>query len=430
MIITMSQRELQRLEIINKVIEKRLTQKQASKQLGICRRQLCRLIKCFRESGATGLVSKRRGKPGNHRYPDYFRGYVIEVIRGNYADFGPTLACEKLFEKHDIGVSVETVRNWMIAEGLRESRRQRAQRVHQPRYRRDCFGELIQIDGSEHWWFEDRGPKCTLLVYIDDATSRLMHLKFVESESTFDYFRATREYIDRHGKPIAFYSDKHATFRVNQKDAATGTGMTQFGRALHELNIDIICANTSQAKGRVERANKTLQDRLVKELRLEGLSSIAQANSFLPAFMEQYNKRFAKDAKNPKDCHRPMAEFDDLDLVMSWQEARTVSSSLTVQYDKVIFLLEPNTITAAIKRKKVVIHDYPDGRLEIRYDGLPLPYSRFDKLRQVNQAQVVNNKRLGAALAHIKKNQETRRLQRSRKAPRRHGQENSQFVTA
>ena len=158
----------------------------------------------------------------------------------------------------------------MIADGLWLGRKQRQKRVHQPRPRRECVGELVQVDGCEHWWFEDRGPQCTLLVFVDDATSRLMHLQFVESESTFAYFHAARDYLEAWGKPVAFYSDKHGVFRVNHPGALGGDGMTQFGRALHALNIDIICANSSQAKGRVERANKTLQDRLVKELRLAG----------------------------------------------------------------------------------------------------------------------------------------------------------------
>ncbi len=182
----------------------------------------------------------------------------------------------------------------MITAGLWKDRRARLKAVHQPRYPRDCLGELIQIDGSEHWSFESRGPRCTLLVHVDDATSRLMHLQFVESESTFDYFAATRAYLGRYGKPVAFYSDKHGVFRVNRKDAIGGDGMTQFGRALHALNIDIICANSSQAKGRVERANGTLQDRLVKEMRLSGIDTLAAGNAFLPAFMEKYNAGFAK----------------------------------------------------------------------------------------------------------------------------------------
>jgi hypothetical protein len=180
------------------------------------------------------------------------------------------LAAEKLAEHHGCLVSRETLRGWMIADGLWQDRRHRLPSPHQPRRRRDCLGELVQIDGSEHAWFEDRGPPCTLLAFVDDATSRLMELRFVTSESAFDYFRATRAYLEAHGKPVAFYSDKHGIFRVNRKEAAGGDGVTQFGRALLALNIDIICANSPQAKGRIERAFGTLQDRMVKELRLAG----------------------------------------------------------------------------------------------------------------------------------------------------------------
>jgi hypothetical protein len=180
------------------------------------------------------------------------------------------LAAEKLREGHGIALGRETLRLWMIAAGIWADRKQRRKHVHQPRHRRECVGELVQVDGCEHWWFEDRGPQCTLLVFIDDATSRLMQLQFVESESTFAYFHAARAYLEAWGKPVAFYSDKHGVFRVNHPGALGGDGMTQFGRALHALNIDIICAHSSQAKGRVERAHKTLQDRLVKELRLAG----------------------------------------------------------------------------------------------------------------------------------------------------------------
>jgi hypothetical protein len=176
----------------------------------------------------------------------------------------------QLREVHGIALGRETLRLWMVEAGLWLDRNQRRKHVHQPRHRRDCVGELVQVDGCEHWWFEARGPQCTLLVFIDDATSRLMHLQFVESESTFAYFHAARAYLEAWGKPVAFYSDKHGVFRVNHEGAIGGDGMTQFGRALHALNIDIICANSSQAKGRVERAHKTLQDRLVKELRLAG----------------------------------------------------------------------------------------------------------------------------------------------------------------
>jgi hypothetical protein len=291
--------------------------------MGLGRRQVYRLAKAYHHRGPSALVSRRRGRPSNRAYPADVRATAIAIIRERYADFGPTLAAEKLAELHGICLASETVRQWMIAADLWKDRRARLKPVHQPRYRRDCLGELIQIDGSEHWWFEDRGPRCTLLVYIDDATSRLMHLQFVESESTFDYFAATRTYLERYGKPIAFYSDKHVVFRVNKKDAIGGDGMTQFGRALHALNIDIICANSSQAKGRVERANGTLQDRLVKEMRLSGVDTIEAGNAFLPSFMEQYNARFAKAAFDDRDVHRALiAGHDDLDETFAWTRAK------------------------------------------------------------------------------------------------------------
>jgi hypothetical protein len=249
-----------------------------------------------------------------------------------------------------------------------------------------------------------------------------MHLRFVESESTFDYFLAASAYLQRYGKPVAFYSDKHATFRVNNRDAVGGDGMTQFGRALHDLNIDIICANTSQAKGRVERANLTLQDRLVKELRLAGISTIEAGNAFLPSFMEGYNRRFAKAPFNDKDAHRPLSQDDNLDDAFAWKEERAVSNSLTLQYDKVIFMLEPNEITRPLARQRVMIFDYPDGRLIIKHKGRVLPYRTFDKLQKVNQAAIVENKRLAEVLAYIAERQTERTEGRSKKAPRRQGQ--------
>ena len=264
--------------------------------------QVWRLLKAFRAEGALGLISKKRGRPSNRKTATAVRAAALWIVRHNYADFGPTLAAEKLAEEHGFSFSSETLRKWMIADGLWLDRKQRQKRIHQPRSRRDCVGELVQIDGSEHWWFEDRGPQCTLLVFVDDATSRLMHLQFVESESTFAYFHAARAYLEAWGKPIAFYSDKHGVFRVNHPGALGGDGMTQFGRALHALNIDIICANSSPAKGRVERANRTLQDRLVKELRLAGAATLAEGNALLPAFMADYNARFAKAPANRRIC--------------------------------------------------------------------------------------------------------------------------------
>lgn len=357
-IYSMSDTELAKFQVIQDLNAGKLSRRQAGELLGLSIRQVQRLHNRFRAQGVSGLVSRKRGQPSNRRYPDAFKEHVLYLVKTLYADFGPTLACEKLADLHHLQLSVATLRSWMIEADIWTTRKAAKKRVYQPRYRRECFGELIQIDGSDHYWFEDRGPRCTLLVFIDDATSQLMELRFCPSETTFDYFQSTKRYLQTYGKPVAFYSDKHTIFRVNKADPNHGTGMTQFGRALQELNIDIICANSSQAKGRVERANRTLQDRLVKELRLRGISDIDAGNRYLPEFKESFNQRFAKIPFSAKDLHRPLAAYDDLDDALAWQVERTVSNSLTVQYDRVVYILEPNDFTLGLKRKKVRIYDY------------------------------------------------------------------------
>jgi transposase len=427
-VLSMSDGELRRLEVLRDVDRGGLPVGAAAQLLGRSERQVWRLLKAFRAEGASGLISKKRGRPSNRKTATAIRSAVLWIVRQNYADFGPTLAAEKLAGEHGFAFSSETLRKWMITEGLWLDRKQRRRRVHQPRHRRECVGELVQVDGCEHWWFEDRGPQCTLLVFVDDATSRLMHLQFVESESTFAYFHAARAYIEAWGKPVAFYSDKHGVFRVNHPGALGGDGMTQFGRALHALNIDIICANSSPAKGRVERAHKTLQDRLVKELRLAGAATLAEGNALLPGFIADYNVRFAKPPANSKDLHRPLRAGDDLEDAFAWKEERTLSQALTLQYDKVLFILEPSEQAKTAIGKRVTVVDYPDGRLSIRYRGVELAYRIFDKIRQVDQGAIADNKRLGPLLAMIRDQQ--RRCEpghRSQRAPRRRDQRDARL---
>src|SRR3954469_11915490 len=425
-VVLMSKAELSRVDTLARVARGELPVAGAASILGLGPRQVFRLLRRFRAEGASGLASRRRGRPSNRRLPASVREAALAAVRERYADFGPTLAAEKLEERHDIRLSRETLRQWMAEAGLWVPRKARRGRVHQPRHRRDCLGELVQIDGCEHPWFEDRGPPCTLLVFVDDATSRLMHLRFVPSESAFAYMAATREYVEAHGKPVAFYSDKHGVFRVNHPDAA-GDGVTQFGRALAELTIAIICANSPQAKGRVERAHETLQDRLVKELRLAGIDTVEAANAFLPAFVADYNARFAKEPRLAEDLHRPPAVQDDLDEALTWREERTVTGSLTLHYNKVLFLLEPSEVARSLARKRVTVHAFPDGRLAIRHKGRDLPYRTFDKLRKVDQAAVGDNNRLGAVLAHIRERQPETARKRTRDAPSRSFQPGHMF---
>jgi transposase len=395
--ITMSMREVDRLRAIQSVVDGRLMPWRAAERLGLSRRQIERLASRYRDEGARGLVSRRREHASNHQLPAGMADRALAIIRERYADFGPTLACEKLWECHGIRMAKETVRHLMTDVGFWIPRRQRPPKVYQPRARRACLGELVQIDGSDHRWFEERAPACTLLVYVDDATSRLMHLHFTASESTFSYFEATRAYIECHGKPGAFYSDKASVFRSG-KAHETGSSVTHFGRAMFELNIDTFCANSSSAKGRVERAHLTLQDRLVKELRLRGISAVADANAYAPSFIASYNARFAKPPKSDFDAHRPLRADENLDLLMTWRETRHVTKSLTVQYDRVMYLLDDTAENRKLIHRYIDVWEYPDGRIEIRADGRVLPSRQYDRLAGIDQGAVVEHKRLSHVL--------------------------------
>ena len=396
--ITMSMREVDRVKTVQAVIDRMLPPGLAAQRLGLSRRQLERLVLRYRARGAAGLVSAKRGRPSNHQLTPGVADHALSVIRNRYADFGPTLACEKLRECHGLVLAKETVRSLMTAAGLWKPRRQRAAQIHQPRNRRACLGELVQIDGSDHAWFEGRGPACTLLVFIDDATGRLMQLHFAPTESAFAYFQATRTYLETHGKPVAFYSDKASIFRATRESADFGRNVTQFARALFELNVDILCANSSQAKGRVERANLTLQDRLVKELRLRKICTREAANEFAPHFITDFNRRFAKPAQRDHDAHRPVRADEDLDLIFSWRVQRKVSLSLTLQHDRIIYLLENCEANRELIHRYIDVYEYPDGQIEIRADGQSLRYERYDRLGQIDTSAVVENKRLGRAL--------------------------------
>jgi transposase len=246
-LIAMSERDLQRIEVLSKVIDGRMTMVSAAHVLDLSERQVRRLLERIRTGGAASIRHKAIGRPSNKRISDGVRDYAVTLVGERYEDFGPTLAAEKLAEHNGLRVSRETLRRWMVDAGLWLSRKQR-RTFHQPRLRREAYGELVQIDGSEHRWFEDRGPPCSLLVFVDDATGRLMQLRFVRSESAFAYFEALALYLRHHGAPVAFYSDKHSVFRVAKKDARGGQGMTQFGRALCELNIEILCATPVRPK--------------------------------------------------------------------------------------------------------------------------------------------------------------------------------------
>lgn len=405
---SMSYEELDRVSVIERMIERRLTQREAARMLGLTSRQVRRLRRAYERHGPGGLASKHRGRPSNRRLPSELRREALAIVRSRYEGFGPTLAHEKLAELHVLELSVETLRHWMTEDGLWIPRARREPRIQQPRHRRPCRGELVQIDGSDHEWFEERAGRCTLLVFVDDATGALMELRFCESESVFSYFAAMRSYLEQHGKPVALYSDKATIFRVNRKEPHSGAGVTQFGRALSSLNIDILCANTPAAKGRVERAHLTLQDRLVKELRLRGISDVEAANAFAPEFIADYNRRFARAPRSEHDAHRPLQPSDDLARIFSWQETRLVSKSLTLSYKRALYVLDPTDAARAARKKRVRIEEREDGSLSFWHGEHDLLATAFPKEHGVQQGEVVENKRLQETIEFIKERQRER----------------------
>jgi transposase len=387
----MSNQEITRLEAMQRLKDKRLTQKEAARMLGISTRQVKRLWRAYRKKGAQGLISLRRGQPSNHQMEAGVAQQALDLIKEKYEDFGPTLAHEKLTEVHGLRLSRESVRKIMIEEELWKPKRAKQPSAHPLRERRACLGELVQIDGSDHNWFEGRGPRCTLLVYIDDATGRLLEMWFVTHESFFGYCEASRHYFERYGKPVAFYSDRHGIFRVNQEQTTgLGSGLTQFGRAMQDLGIQILCASTPQAKGRVERVNQTLQDRLVKELRLLDISGMEAGNAYLPEYREDFNRRFAVQPRSHYDAHRPLLKTENLDLILTHQKTGTLSKNLTVQYNKVIYQIQTHRPDYTLRNVKVTVCENVKGDVTILYKDQPLPYSIYHTPQR--QAEVVSSK--------------------------------------
>lgn len=392
----MSSKEVNRLEIIQQVEAKQISQIEASHRLKLSTRHIRDLQSSYRKHGASGLISKRRGKPSNNRFCPMKLNKILTLLKSDYAGFAPTFAAEKLNEHHRITISKETLRQLMIKHELWTPKQKRKVKQHQLRARRLCFGELVQIDGSPHDWFEGRAEPCCLLVFIDDATSQLVEMLFVPQESTQGYFDAVESYIKRYGRPIAFYSDKHSIFRINLPEAKDTTGETQFARALKELDIELICAHSPQAKGRVERANKTLQDRLIKEMRLRKISNIEEANAYLPEFIKKYNQRFAIEPACAVDAHRKLLPDQQLlSLILSHQETRTLSKNLELSYDNVIYQIQTKSPSYAMRGAKVKVSNHK-GNIKIIYKGHFLCYQTFNKNNR--PAKVVDTKQLNQHL--------------------------------
>jgi transposase len=374
----MSEKERERSHVIRQAVEHHVSQREAAERLGMCVRQFKRLVQRWKREGDAGLVSRQRGRASHNRLEAGLRDRIAALLRERYADFGPTLAAEKLAELEGIAVSRETIRQMQVELTLWKPKSRRVRRVFQLRDRRPRFGELIQIDGSPHDWFEGRAPRCTLIVFIDDATSRLTALRFVPVESTRAYLETLRAHVLAHGSPLAFYSDRHGIFRVNAKDAQSGDGKTEFGRVAARLEIEAIHALTPQAKGRVERANQTLQDRLVKEMRLRGIGSMAAGNDFLPQFMTVWNAKFAVEAREGGSAHRPWTGTPAaLDDALARHEERVLSKALTFSSAGTKYCVKTNGPGTALRGAKVTLHHLVGGGMTVHYKDRVLPVTVY-----------------------------------------------------
>ena len=378
----MTEKEIDRITILENVIKGRWTQRKASETLNLSLRQTKRLTKRYRSQGAEGLIHLSRGKPSNRRMSKRINDRVIELmIREEFNGFGPTLLQETLEEEYGIRVSREWLRQQMTVKGRwqpKEVKKIKAHPRRKPRYRR---GELIQLDGSYEYWFEDRGPKCCLLVMIDDATSEIMAMRFVEHETTQNYFDIMKEYIGRSKRPQALYSDRHSIFKVSKGEAKEmNIHNTQFERAMKELGIKMIHARSPQAKGRVERANGTLQDRLIKKMRRRGITTLKEGNEFLEEYRKEHNLKFAKEAENPEDAHVELLPSTDLERILVIKEKRKIQKNLEVQYQNTVYQLDLKNSKRRMQGMEVDVLVGVSGKIIFEYNGKAIKHSIYGKI--------------------------------------------------
>lgn len=374
----MSINEANRLSVMRQIDKKNLTLRKASEELGISLRQTKRLRKRYIADGELGLISKHRGKISPNRIDSKLRNAVIKILTASdYLGFGPTLAMEKLQERHGYYLSKETIRTWMTAEGLWKAKERKEPKIYQRRLRRARFGELLQGDGSRHAWFEDRGEKCAIVIFVDDATSRLTVGRFVPVESTEAYLGILEEHMQKYGRPLGLYTDKHSIFRTSREVRTTQYQDTHFGRVLRSLDIELICAHSPQAKGRVERTNGTLQDRLIKEMRLRNISTIEEANRFFPEFIKLYNKKFGKDPRDEEDAHRPLREGDNLERVFARHITKKLSKCLSFQHEGMMYQLHPSC-PHRFRHTHVTILQRPGKPILVKSDGIEHPYTQWE----------------------------------------------------
>jgi transposase len=371
--IELSARERDRLKVLQQVEERKMKQVEAARRLQLSDRHVRRLLRRVRQEGDRGIVHRLRGRPSNRRIEPAWQQRILARVRQRYADFGPTLASEHLVAG-GLAVSRETLRKWMSAAGLWRPRHQRLERVHVWRERRAAFGELVMWDSSPFAWLEERGPQCHLIAMIDDATSRIGG-RFAEHDSSEENLRVLEGWLGRYGRPLAFYTDKASLFRINQaprlpEQLAGRVAETQIRRALRELDIDWIAAHSPQAKGRIENLFGTLQDRLVKEMRLAGVNTLEEANRFFPiTFVPWWEQRFAVPPRSPEDAHRRLDRTHRLEHILSVRMERTVAQDATVVWRGQRWGVPREQVCAGLRGARAQIERRLDGRHWLRFRG-------------------------------------------------------------
>ncbi len=390
-IIMIRQKELKRLHVIHRVLNEEITQAEASEILSLSERQIRRIVKRIGQEGDIGIVHKSRGKESNRKLPKKLTERVVYLYQQKYQGFGPTLFSEKLAELEDIHISDETARKWLIEAGQWEKGRKKRQH-RQWRQRKEHYGEMVQMDGSHHDWFEGRGPECVLMAYIDDATNRV-YCRFYEYEGTIPAMDSFKRYIRKYAIPMSIYFDRHTTYKSTaeptiEEEINGEEPLSEFGRALEELGVKRIYAYSPQAKGRIERLFKTLQDRLIKEMRLMGIKSVKEANKFLKTYLPKYNKKFSLKAHKPEDLHMPVPEGIDLNTILCIKTERAVRNDNTITYKRELYQIEE-----VMAGKRVTVTERIDGRMRILYQDRSLKFRQIDIRPEQPQKQKVKTKR-------------------------------------
>jgi len=391
--IMIRQGELKRLHVIQKVLERVIKQGEAAEILSLSGRQIRRIVKRIRDEGNRGVIHKSRGRPSNRRIPHKIRDRVIRLYRAQYKGFGPTLASEKLLERDRIGISDETLRRWLIEAGDWKKSRKRG-RHRQWRERKHHAGEMVQMDGSHHAWFEDRGDPCVLMSYIDDANGEAF-ARFYGYEGTIPAMDSFKRYIKKKGLPMKVYLDKHSTYKSTAKPTIEDelndvAPLSEFERALRELGVEVSHAHSPQAKGRIERLFRTLQDRLVKEMRLRGIRTIEEGNQFLEEYLPLYNKRFSVYPKEKDDFHRPLPKGVDLDAILCIKTERALRNDFTVAHHRKLYQVEET-----IKASKVMVQDRIDGSMVMVHQDRALRFKEITErpLREKKQPVVARRRK-------------------------------------